>query len=292
MPSFNLCIGMTGFPSFNVFSSSSELGLGGAGFLLPSPNSTKLNPSVADSNRSFVASIINYKSGISSQSIGLCSPFVYGAGTISIRHISYGTFDGYDELSEYTGKYHSADTWFNIGYSKKIKLFPMRFGLTAQYFLSSLENYTINALAISFGSMISFKRIDSNFGVSVHNIGTTLNINNYSEGLIEPKIVFSGAKTLAYLPLTIYMDTIIERISKNQDLFIGGIFNFKNNLRVRLGTSTRKISQNTNQDLIKSIIGASGLGFGFTAGSTTINYGVFIYGTGASVHGIEIGIKL
>ena len=137
-----------------------------------------------------------------------------------------------------------------------------------------------------------FKRINGSCGISIHNLGTEIKINNFSEGSIEPKVVISGSKKLAYLPLTIYLDSILEKSKDNKDIFIGGVFNFKNNLQFRWGTSTRKISQNTNQDLLKSIIGASGLGFGFSSGSTVINYGTFIYGSGTSVHGIEVGIKI
>ena len=290
--SLNFCFGVTGFPGFNIFSSSSELGLGGAGYLIPSPISTKINPSVADLNRSFVASVINYNAGITSQSAGLSLPWRNGVGTISVRNISYGTFKGYDESSEYNGTYHSGDTWVNTSFSKRIQYLPIRFGASMQYFSSSLKNYTINALIISFGSIMYFKRINGSCGISIHNLGTEIKINNFSEGSIEPKVVISGSKKLAYLPLTIYLDSILEKSKDNKDIFIGGVFNFKNNLQFRWGTSTRKISQNTNQDLLKSIIGASGLGFGFSSGSTVINYGTFIYGSGTSVHGIEVGIKI
>jgi hypothetical protein len=40
------------------------------------------------------------------------------------------------------------------------------------------------------------------------------------------------------------------------------------------------------------VVGASGFGFGINTGVTSINYGTFIFGTGATIHGFQIGIQL
>jgi hypothetical protein len=128
--------------------------------------------------------------------------------------------------------------------------------------------------------------------VSFHNIGKTFDGNNFAQGTIIPKTVISGTKKLAHLPLTLYLDTIFSKEQVDPEIFLGGDFNLKNGIGIRWGTSTRKLDHNTKQDFLRSVVGASGFGFGINTGATSINYGTFIFGTGATIHGIQIGIQL
>ncbi len=282
----------TGYPGFDVFTSSFQLGLGGAGFLNPSPISSKLNPSVADSGRYFSTSIIRYQADITTQSAGMSLPWKKGFGIFSVRHISYGTFDGYDDKFQPTGAYQSSDTWFQYGYSRQVRTIPLSIGTSAQFYSASLKNYQVKAILISLGSAFYIQKFQATFGVSFHNIGKTLDGNNFAQGTIIPKTVVSGTKKLAHLPLTLYLDTIVSKEQVKPEIFLGGDFNLKNGIGIRWGTSTRKLDHNTQQDFLRSVIGASGFGFGINTGVTSINYGTFIFGTGATIHGFQIGIQL
>ena len=282
----------TAYPAFDVFSSSSQLGLGGAGFLNPSPISSKLNPAVADTGRYFSTSIIRYQAGITSQSAGMSLPWKKGSGSFSIRHISYGTFDGFDDDFQSTGTYQSGDTWLHGGYSKQLSKFPLRIGTAAEFYSSSLKDHQVKAFVISVGSEFYIQKFQAILGLSFHNIGKTFGADNFAHGSIIPKTVISGYKKLAHLPLTLFLDTILSKGRDDPEIFLGGEFKLKNGIQMRWGTSTRKLDHNTKQDFFRSVIGASGFGFGYLAGSTVINYGTFIFGTGSTIHGLEIEIQL
>ena len=289
---FSICFGKTGYPAFDVFHSPSQLSLGGAGFLKPSPITSKMNPSVADTGINFSSSIIRYEANITSQTAGMSMPWRNGTGTFFISHISYGTFNGYDIYGQPTGNYKSGDTWLNVVYSKQLKYFPIRTGVSAQYFNSVLNDYNINALLVSMGSEVFIHRINGSLGLSFHNLGFTFKTNNIGQGTFEPKIVFSGSKELTHLPLTLFLDSIFLDRESEIDVFIGGIFKLKNNLQLQWGSSTRKIDHNLNQDLFRTVLGATGLGIGYFTGQTILHYGTFVFGTGATIHGLEIGVRL
>jgi hypothetical protein len=260
--------------------------------LNPSPISSKLNPSVADTGRYFSTSIIRYQAGITSQSAGMSLPWKKGFGIFSVRHISYGTFDGYDDDLQSTGAYQSGDTWLQYGYSRQVKRIPLSIGTSAQFYNASLKDHQVKAIIISLGSAFYIQKFQATFGVSFHNIGKTFDGNNFAHGTIIPKTVISGTKKLAHLPLTLYLDTIFSKEQVEPEIFLGGDFNLKNGIGIRWGTSTRKLDHNTKQDFLRSVVGASGFGFGINTGVTSINYGTFIFGTGATIHGFQIGIQI
>ena len=282
----------TGYPGFDVFTSSFQLGLGGAGFLNPSPISSKINPSVSDTGRYFSTSIIRYHAGITSQSAGMSLPWKKGFSIFSVRHISYGTFNGYDDDLQSTGAYQSRDTWLQYGYSRQLSTMPLSIGTSTQFYNASLNDHQIKAILFTFGSAFYIQNIQATLGVSFHDIGKTFDGNNSAKGSIILKTVISGTKKLAHLPLTLYLDTIFSKEEVEPEIFLGGDFNLKNGIGIRWGTSTRKLDHNTKQSFFRSAIGASGFGFGIKTGVISINYGTFIFGTGATIHGFQIGIQL
>jgi len=280
----------TGYPAFDAFTSSAQLGLGGAGFLNPSSISSKSNPASTIKGRMFTTSIIRYPGSITGQSAGLSLPWMNGTGSASIRHISYGTFHGYNDDAQPTNTYKSGDTWLQGAYSRQLSNIPLRLGINTQLYSSSLENYRIKVLEFSMGGIMYFGKAKGTLGVSIHQMGKEFSSN--AVGLLSQKIVLSGAKTLAHLPLTLFIDALPSLIVSDAELFIGGIFKVNNVMQIRWGTSTRKGGHNTQQGLLQSILAASGFGVGYATGPTLINYSTYIYGTGAVIQGLEIGIKL
>ena len=277
----------TGYPAFDVFTSSAQLGLGGAGFLNPNSISSKLNPAVADTGRLFSTSMIRYPANIISQSAGVSFPWKKGFVSGAVRHISYGIFEGYDSNSQSTGKYQSGDTWINGVFSKQFNTLPLRIGFGSQFYSSSLKDTYIRALSFSAGIEFYIHRYQTTIGVSQHQFGHVFGSDIY--GILQSKTVLSASKKLAHLPLTLFLDSILSE-DETPEIFLGGEFNLKNGLHIRWGTSTRKIDHNLNLDFLRTVLGASGFGFGYDANSITIHYGTFIYGAGATIHGLEIGI--
>ena len=284
------CGAETGYPAFDIFTSSAQLGLGGAGFLNPSSISSKLNPASTVNDRVFTTSIIRYPASITSQSAGLSLPWKNGIGSASIRHISYGTFNGYNDDAQSTRTYQSSDTWLRCSYSRQLVNLPLRFGMNTQLYSSSLEDYRIRMLEFSAGGIVYFEQGKGTLGLSIHQIGKEFSSN--AVGILSPKTVLSGSKTLAHLPLTLFIDALPSWLISDAELFIGGIFKINNVMQIRWGTSTRKGDHDIQQGLLQSILGASGFGVGYATGPTLIHYSTYIYGTGAVIQGLEIGIKL
>ena len=278
----------TSFPGMDIFSSSVHLSMGGAGYLKSSPSNFNLNPSI-NGEKIFSASIIKYPASIVIQNIGITFPIVNNSFSgFSINHISYGTFDGYTEDYESTGSYSSSDTKFSGLYSRAFSKIPLRIGMRSNYYLSKYGNQELSILSISLGAVIRSKKQDISLGFSIHNMAGHLSKNKVD---LNPKLVISGSKKLKYLPLKLYFD-LTSKDQSDLTFFFGGEFDLGSSLQLRLGSSTRKFNQNVERDLFSSIVGASGLGFGYNFQNIFLNYGVYIFGTGALTQGLEISIGL
>ena len=92
------------------------------------------------------------------------------------------------------------------------------------------------------------------------------------------------------LPLKISID-YLSITENNQDYFISGIFSLSNHLSMSLGTSTRKYSQNTDENILKTILGSTGFGISFSNDDILICYGLYFYGTGGITNGLDLSIK-
>ena len=278
----------TGFPGMDVFTSSASLSMGGAGYLKPSPLSSNINPSIYGGNV-FSASIIKYPSDITSQNIGISLLFKNNTfGKFSINNISYGIFEGYNENLISTGTYSASDTKISASYGKGILRLPIKLGVQSSFYFSNYGDYTFNIFSFSTG--FSFRAEEQKFkvGMSIHNLATS------SSDLVvdlHPRLVMSGSKKLKHLPLSLFLDLTSEN-SSILAVFIGGEFDINKNLQFRLGSSNRKFNQNIKKDIISSVIGASGFGFGYKKKDILINYSIYMFGTSAFSQGLEINIAI
>ena len=281
-------VAKTGYPALDIYTSSIHLSMAGAGYLHSSPVSVKNNPSSVF-ERSFSASLIKYPASISAQSAGLQFPFKNGGGSVSLHNISYGTFQGYDEDAQFTGAYSSSDTWFRTSYRSKILLTPIYYGVSSSFYSSSYNAHKVRLITFALGLHIKLSQYKTVLGVSAHNFGKQI------EGAkvdFLPQALFSISKKLTHLPLTLYSDLISYSQTKKLDLFIGSDFKINKNVNIRAGSSTRKVTHNTNRGLMSSLLGASGIGFGYKSENIFIHYGFFMHGTTAFVQGLEIGIDI
>jgi len=284
----SLLFSETNFPGMQLFSSSMHLSMGGAGYLKSSPSSFNVNPAVFE-GKVFSASMIRYPASISNQNMGIIIPMSNnGFCNFSISHISYGIFEGYDEDGLSMGSYNSSDTKISTSYSKIISHLPLTIGIRSNIYFINYSNHDLKIVTLSSGVCLKLDKQKTLLGISVHNFGK--NISRYKIEL-SPTLVISSAKELKYLPLKVYMDLIPEDNSLFT-VFLGGEFNINDKFQFRLGSSTRKFDQNIEEDFFRSIVGATGLGFGYDTKTAMINYGVFMYGTGALIHGIDIVTKI
>ena len=278
----------TSFPGMDIFTSSANISMGGAGYLKPSPLSSNINPSIRG-GKVFSASIVKYPAGIASQNIGISFLFKNNTfGKFLINNISYGIFEGYNENLISTGTYSASDTKISASYGKGILRLPIKLGVQSSFYFSNYGDYTFNIFSFSTG--FSFRAEEQKFkvGMSIHNLATS------SSDLVvdlHPRLVISGSKKLKYLPLSLFLDLTSEN-SSILTLFIGGEFDINKNLQFRFGSSNRKFNQNIKKDIFSSVIGASGFGFGYNKKDIQINYSIYMFGTGAISQSMEINIAI
>ena len=278
-------------PSLYSWFSASKLSQAGGGNLNMSPNSRSANPANLSLSRSFSTSFILYPAGIQAQSVSLLIPQSNRLITVAINHISYGTFKGYDENAIPTNNYSSSDTWMRLGYSGLSKNLPISYGISNQLYFSKLGKYSSIIFYLSLGVKWNIKKYKTNIGLSIDDISINKSrINNVIEK--SPLRYNIGVcKKLEYLPLKISIDYISINNKKNKDYFISGIFSLPKNLSFIWGTSTRKLSQNIKESVIKTIFGSSGVGISYKDNGIIIGYGLYFYGTGGWTNGLDLSIN-
>ena len=279
-----------GPPSFYAFTSSSHLSMGGAGFLNPSPIALKVNPSNYIQGRQFATSLIRYPADITSQSVGFSSSLEDGFYSLSIKSISYGTFKGYNDEAQLTEPYSSSVSKLTGVFSKNIKNFPASVGSSISFSSTTLYLHNYYTIESSIGGKMYFKKTASELGISVHGLGNEISSNRLIK--FYPETVISFSKKLTYLPVKVFGDFLLFNSYKNKEFFLGGILKINNDFHISVGSSTRKIDQNIQQDMIKSILGATGFGFAYDVGMILVTYGIYYYGTGSHAQGLEIGISI
>ena len=278
-------------PSLYSWFSASKLSQAGGGNLNMSPNSRSANPANLSLSRSFSTSFVLYPAGIQAQSVSLLIPQSNRLITVAINHISYGTFKGYDENAIPTNNYSSSDTWMRLGYSRLSKNLPISYGISNQLYFSKLGQYSSTIFYLSLGAIWNIKKYKTNIGLSIDDISINISpINNVIEK--SPSRYNIGvSKKLEYLPLKISVDYLSINNKKIKDYFISGIFSLAKNLDFIWGTSTRKLSQNIKESVIKTIIGSSGAGINYKYNGIIIGYGLYFYGTGGWTNGLDLSIN-
>ena len=278
-------------PSLYSWFSASKLSQAGGGNLNMSPNSRSANPANLSLSRRFSTSFVLYPAGIQAQSVSLLIPQSNRLITVAINHSSYGIFKGYDENAIPTKNYNSSDTWMRLGYSRLSKNLPISYGISNQLYFSKLGQYSSTIFYLSLGAIWNIKKYKTNIGLSIDDISINISpINNVTEK--SPSRYNIGvSKKLEYLPLKISVDYLSINNKKNKDYFISGIFSLPKNLSFIWGTSTRKLSQNIKESVIKTILGSSGVGFNYKDKGIIIGYGLYFYGTGGWTNGLDLSIN-
>ena len=280
----------TGNPGFHAWTSPSRMALGGSGYLSYSPISAHTNPSTISRNRIFSTGLIRYPAGITSQSLAANFPWKQGVAGIAVRHLAYGSFDGYDNEANPTSAYHSSDTWIKAKYSSSSKRSPFQYGSSISLFSSNLNDDKTKALLVSAGGQLDIKKIKTTLGIVVENYSLALNKISKTDGVFSRQTTLSISKDLAYLPMKLFVDGELVSVSKTGNIYFGGQADITSAIQILWGTSTKKIDHNIRQDLWKTVLGASGFGVVYITGVTKIIYGSYIFGTGTIIQGIELEI--
>ena len=207
----------------------------------------------------------------------------------SINHVSYGTFEGYDENAVRTENYTSSDTWFRFGYNKKSKTLPFNYGISNQFYISKLEDIISTSIYSSFGLVWKIKKYNLDIGLTVNDI--LLFYSRSTDDINSTNFLIGVCKDLVHLPLKLSIETKLNTSPVPNDYFLSGTFYITKNIALNLGTSTRKFSQNTEQNLSQTIFGSSGVGLLFKNKELVIGYGLYFYGTGGFSSGLDMSIN-
>ena len=277
-------------PGLNTWFSASKLSYAGGGNLIFNPNSRVANPANYFSERCFSTSFILYPAGIQAQSVSIIIPKKYKLLTAAINHISYGTFNGYSEEAVPTDNFTSNETWLKLDYSSSLNKYPIRYGLSNQFYLSKFEEQKTTNYYLSLGIIWDIEKYKTNIGLSVDDFDIQISSNSKSKEDAPIRYNIGFCKELNYLPLKICLD-YLSIGTDNQDYFISGIFSISKQFSLSWGTSTRKFSQNTSEKVLKTILGSSGIGISFMNNDIIIGYGLYFYGTGGLTNGIDLSIK-
>ncbi len=269
------------------FTSPSCFSMGGAGSLFLSVNTQIKNPAVFNHSRSLTTSIVKYPALINSQSVNINLPSKKTSFSYSLKYLSYGVFNGYNEHGEDNGTYRSYETWIDGDIARKINYHPIFIGTSISLKSSNFYLHNIKALLASFGLIRYFKNENNAVGFSINHIGLKFNNGKYSTS--APSFTLSGSKKLKYLPAISYVDFLHE--DNKTEVFIGICFVYEKNIKFLAGSSTRKFNQNISQGLFKTILGASGFGLSYNKNQILVQYGFYYYGVGVRVDGLNIGIR-
>ena len=101
----------------------------------------------------------------------------------AVTFVNYGSFDGYDESGNSTGRFTGNETSISFGYSLQIGFSDFYAGANLKLISSKLEQYTSLGGAFDFGLIYIDESLDFNAAVVIRNVGTQF--TTYA-GLNEP----------------------------------------------------------------------------------------------------------
>jgi hypothetical protein len=206
-------------------------------------------------------------------------------GTVhaNLIYFNYGDFQETDEFGIQTGRTFGASEFaFSVGMSNTLGE-GFDYGLTMRYIFSSLDTYNASAIALDAGLIYTagFMK-DLTFGVSLLNLGATL--DNYTEVKEKLPVTLNigFAKRLAHLPLLLTGslvdvaasgDSFAERMKR---FSIGGEFDLSSMIQFRLGYQNEV--NRAVKPLGRTVLGGVSLGLGIHWRQFRLDYAFSNYG--------------
>ncbi|MCJ7802503.1 MAG: hypothetical protein MUP82_09140 [Candidatus Marinimicrobia bacterium] len=263
---------------------------GGAG-AVPSSDSDRINPAgLATLPKQIQFNIIKYPAGINTQSAIFVKKLNNSNIGIGLRHLNYGNFISTNEDGVEGGTYSAGDTWLSTAWARNNK--NINWGASGGIFLSSLESYNATALVFSTGAIYNYSKYDIQVGISLSNFGFFVSRYTEQKEKLPTNIILSANKGLTHLPLDLNVDIGFDTHTKTSYLRVGGIFELPYNLQLSVGVNSNNVTQRTEANLAKSILGSSGIGIAYRHNKYSIELGGYSYGVGGWIYGTGFNIKL
>jgi len=286
-------INATAYEALNSWYHPHTLAMVGSGSSLHIAESDRLNPSLMFSNEQLLTiGRVQYPADISSQMVQIVLPHNYGTLGGTIRHVSYGIFEGFDKNGNPTANYAAGESWVTVSIAKQLFAGKLQWGASTGFLFSNIGEYSSTLLTGTAGVSLNLSKYNMHAGLAIRNLAVS--IKNYSSAEIHfPAMLnFSLAKGLAYLPLKMVLDFDYGLYNRLMTFHLGGVFVLPYNTQLRFGTSSLRIDQRSQINLIRDFFTDTGLGITITTHQYIIDIGTYIYGTGGSVIAIGLGLKL
>ena len=286
-------INATTYEALNSWYHPHTLAMVGSGSSLHIAESDRLNPSLMFSNEQLLTiGHVQYPADISTQMAQIVLPRNYGTLGGTIRHVSYGVFEGFDKNGNPTANYAAGESWVTVSIAKQLFAGKLQWGASTGFLFSNIGEYSSTLVTGTAGVSLNLSKYNMHAGLAIRNLAVS--IKNYSSAEIHfPAMLnFSLAKGLAYLPLKMVLDFDYGLYNRLMTFHLGGVFVLPYNTQLRFGTSSLRIDQRSQINLIRDFFTDTGLGITITTHQYIIDIGTYIYGTGGSVIAIGLGLKL
>lgn len=286
-------INATAYEALNSWYHPHTLAMVGSGSSLHIAESDRLNPSLMFSNEQLLTiGHVQYPADISTQMAQIVLPRNYGTLGGTIRHVSYGVFKGFDKNGNPTANYAAGESWVTVSIAKQLFAGKLQWGASTGFLFSNIGEYSSTLVTGTAGVSLNLSKYNMHAGLAIRNLAVS--IKNYSSAEIHfPAMLnFSLAKGLAYLPLKMVLDFDYGLYNRLMTFHLGGVFVLPYNTQLRFGTSSLRIDQRSQINLIRDFFTDTGLGITITTHQYIIDIGTYIYGTGGSVIAIGLGLKL
>ena len=286
-------INATAYEALNSWYHPHTLAMVGSGSSLHIAESDRLNPSLMFSNEQLLTiGHVQYPADISTQMAQIVLPRNYGTLGGTIRHVSYGIFEGFDKNGNPTANYAAGESWVTVSIAKQLFAGKLQWGASTGFLFSNIGEYSSTLVTGTAGVSLNLSKYNMHAGLAIRNLAVS--IKNYSSAEIHfPAMLnFSLAKGLAYLPLKMVLDFDYGLYNRLMTFHLGGVFVLPYNTQLRFGTSSRRIDQLSQINLIRDFFTDTGLGITITTHQYIIDIGTYIYGTGGSVIAVGLGLKL
>jgi hypothetical protein len=93
---------------------------------------------------------------------------------MGVNYVSYGDFEGYDELGNKTNTFTGSEIAVSFGYAYNLPYTDIHIGANGKFISSSLESYNSLGVALDVGAIYIDEDNDINIGLAVRNMGTQL----------------------------------------------------------------------------------------------------------------------
>ena len=165
-------------------------------------------------------------------------------------------------------------------------------GVSTGFLFSNLGEYSSTILTGTTGVSLNLSKHNVHTGLAIRNLAVSIKDYSSAEMHFPAILNLSLAKGLAYLPLKMALDIDYGLYNRLMTLHLGGVFVLPYNTQLRFGTSSRRIDQLSQINLIRDFFTDTGLGITITNHQYIIDIGTYIYGTGGAVIAIGLGLRL